>query len=243
MEELEKFLQVSDDGDGSGSGSGYGNGNGRGYGYGYGNGNCSSIGSGNGFSSGSGFSFGNSYRFGYGYGEGFGEGNGDGSGSGYGYGDDIIEINGERVYQIDDIPTLIDKVHSNYAKGRILNDDFTFTPTFIAKVGNYFAHGRTLRKARADAQEKYNENRPLSERIAAFRAEFPDFKKSVDAQKLFDWHHILTGSCLQGRKEFCRNNGIDLNSQYTVNEFIELTENEYGGDIIKMLKLQTKQNE
>lgn len=229
MEEIERFLQVS--GCCSGDGSGSGNGNGSGYGSGLG------AGAGNdyGYGYGSGFCAGN----GSGYGSGYDSGSGDGSGAGYGNGSGagITKINGERVYQIDGIPTLIDRVHSNYAKGRILNDDFTFTPTFIAKVGNYFAHGRTLREAMADAQEKYNENRPLSERIAEFKKEFPDFEKPVDAQLLFDWHHILTGSCLQGRKEFCLQHGIDVNrDKYTVSEFIELTEDAYGGDIIKKLK-------
>lgn len=235
-------MQVS--GDGYGYGFGYGEGAGEGDGYGFGNGKGFDDGYGAGFDDGKGAGYGEGVGFGYdegaGSGDGYGYDSGAGSDTGYGYGagegEGITKINGERVYQIDGIPTLIDSVHGNYAKGRILNDDFTFTPTFIAKVGNYFAHGETLREAMADVQEKYNENSPLSERIAEFKKEFPDFEKPIDAQRLFDWHHILTGSCLQGRKEFCRNNGIDLNSQYTVNEFIELTKNKYGGDIIKMLR-------
>ena len=234
MEEIARFLLVSGKGlgfgfdDGDGYGKGYGSGSGSSYGKGYGDGY------GNGYGNGYGKGYGEGYGSGYGSDDGSGSGHGSGDGSGDGSG--ITKINGKRVYQIDGIPTLIDSVHGNYAKGRILNDDFTFTPTFIAKVGNYFAHGETLREAMADVQEKYNENSPLSERIAEFKKEFPDFEKPIDAQRLFDWHHILTGSCLQGRKEFCQNNGIDLNSQYTVNEFIELTKNKYGGDIIKMLR-------
>lgn len=56
-----------------------------------------------------------------------------GSGSGYGYGDGIKTFNGDKVYIIDDIPTIIKHIHDNVAKGYILNDDFTLTKTFVAK--------------------------------------------------------------------------------------------------------------
>lgn len=39
-----------------------------------------------------------------------------------------------------------------------------------------------------------------------------------------------------GRTAFVRNRGIDLDKTYTVDEFIELTENDYGSEIIKNLK-------
>lgn len=212
MEELkriEQFLSVPGYGSGSGSGDGYG--------YGYGDGNGSG--------------------YGYGYGSGSGSGYGDGNGSGFGFGNGISMLNGERVYQIDDMPTLIDSVSGNFAKGRILRSDLTTRSCYIAKVGKYFAHGDTLRQAMDDAQAKYNENRPLEERIADFNREFPDRDVKVDAARLFEWHHVLTGSCLAGRKAFCEDLGLDYeHGHYTVNEFIRLTREAYGGEVIEELE-------
>ncbi len=257
MEEvIRQFLTVPNhngygSGDGSGSGSGYGSdygsdygygdgdGSGSGSGYGDGDGSCSGSGSGSGSGYGSGYGYGSGS--GYGYGSGYGDGDGDGYGSGYGSGDGygygISILNGEHVYQIDDVPTLIDSVSRNFAKGRILQNDLTTRPCYIAKVGNYFAHGDTLREAMADAQAKYDEKRPLEERIADFNKEFPDRNVKVDAARLFEWHHILTGSCLAGRKAFCEERGLDYeHGHYTVNEFIRLTRNAYGGEAIQELE-------
>ena len=169
-----------------------------------------------------------------------GSGSGYGSGYGSGSGDGIEKINGDTVYKIDSIQTLIDNVHGNYAKGRILNIDLTTTECFIAKCGNYFAHGKTLPKARSDAHEKYEENLPLEERIKSFNQKFTSDTELISGKELFSWHHILTGSCLLGRQNFCKDHGLDINSKYTVKQFIELTENAYGSDIIRKLKESRK---
>ena len=222
---IEQFLSLPGDGYGYGDSSGYGDSHGYGYGDGLGDGS------------------------GYGSGDGdgtamlVGSGAGKGSGAGFGYGYDYVSgggisiLNGERIYQIDDVSTLIDSVSGNFAKGRILHSDLTTRPCYIAKVGKYFAHGDTLREAMADAQEKYNAHRPLAERIADFNREFPDRDVKVDAARLFEWHHILTGSCLAGRKAFCEDRGLDYeHGHYTVNEFIRLTREAYGGEAIKELE-------
>lgn len=179
---------------------------------------------------------------GYGSGDGYGSGSGDGSGSGYGdgsgygSGSGIECINGQRVYKIDIVPTLIDSVHGNYAKGKVLGIDLTTKECYIAKMGNYFAHGETLREALADVTEKYEQNLPIEERLAKFMATYPDYDKKVPANELFSWHHVLTGSCLMGRKGFCEQHRLDyVNGSYSVNEFIELTKNAYGGEIIRRL--------
>ena len=222
MGKIEDFLRVDEfpngygSGDGSGDGYGYGSGDGSGYGYGDGSGD------------------------GYGSGDGSGSGSGDGYGYGYGYGDGIEELDHQKVYKIDGVQTIIDSVHGNYAKGKILNDDLTTKECFIAKCGNFFAHGETLKQALADASEKYNENKPLEERIAEFNETYPDNDAPIDGNELFSWHHVLTGSCLFGRKEFCSSKGLDINAKYTVREFISLTENAFGSDAIKKLKISRK---
>ena len=228
MEEQIKLFLSSGYGYGYGSGSGYGDGSGYGSGYGSGSGSGSGDGSGSGSGSVSGS--------GSGYGYGSGSGDGDGSGYGSGYGDGIKTFNGDKVYIIDDIPTIIKHIHDNVAKGYILNDDFTLTKTFVAKENGKFAHGETLHDAFASLQEKLYDDSTEEERIEAFKKHFPDFTKKVSAKELFYWHHVLTGSCEQGRLSFCINKGIDIEKDsFTIYEFIELTKESYNGDIIKKL--------
>ena len=239
-EQIRKFLSIYS---GSGYGSGYGDGSGDGSGSGYGDG--SGDGSGDGYGDGYGYGYGDGSGYGdgygYGYGDGYGDGYGYGSGYGYGYGDGsgdgIKTFNGDKAYIIDDIPTIIKHVHDNVAKGYILNDDFTLTETFVAKRNGKFAHGETLHEAFASLQEKLYDDSTEEERLEAFKKHFQDFTKKVSAKELFHWHHVLTGSCKQGRLSFCANKGIDIdNDTYTVHEFIELTQYSYGGDIIRKLK-------
>ena len=244
-EKILNFLQVdeysldfgNDFGYDLGRGSGSGSGSGFEDGCGYGSGCDDGTGSGYGYGCGVG-----STSDGEGFGDGKGDGYGSSDGYGYGYGfednNNIEYLNFQKVYIIDGIGTLIDSVHGNFAKGRILNSDLTTLPCFIARYGNFFAHGKTLKQAMSDAQEKYNANKPLEERILEFNKKYPDRDKKVPASELFSWHHILTGSCLMGRKYFCEQHNLDyVNGEYTVNEFIALTRDAYEGDIIKKLEV------
>ena len=99
-----------------------------------------------------------------------------------------------------------------------------------------FAHGETLEEAVESLQEKIFETLDTDDKIDAFIEE-ADLEKKYPAKYFYDWHHKLTGSCEMGRKDFASRNGIDLeNDSYTVEEFIKITENAYGGDVIKQLK-------
>ena len=213
---------------GSGDGSGYGSGDGYGDGYDYG--------SGDGSGSGDGYGDGYDYGSGDGSGSGSGYGSGDGSGDGSGYGDEFIKsINGESLYMIDGIPTLIDHIHGFAAKARIFNSDLTTTPCYVVKRGDYFAHGDTLRKAVEAANAKLFEYMPEEDRIAAFVAAH-DRDKLYAAIDFFEWHNKLTGSCEAGRKAFVRNHNYSMEKEYSVAEFIAMTENDYGGNVIAKLK-------
>lgn len=58
---------------------------------------------------------------------------------------------------------------------------------------------------------------------------------------LYDWHHRLTGSCDMGRKAFADDHGIDVDTvELTVEEFIRLTRDAYGGDVIRKLEEEYK---
>ena len=232
MENIESFFKTEDLSccdcyfcDGSVSGSGYG----------YGSGSCSTFGSGDGYGFGSGDSSGDGYGDGYGYGYGSGSGSGYGSGDGYGS-DGILQFNSCRVFVVDGIQTAINKVIGNFAKGFMVNKDLTTEPCYVAKSGNTFAHGKTIHEAHEALMGKLLEEMPVDERIERFFKEFKCDRK-YKAIKFYKWHHILTGSCKFGRDQFAKEHGIDLeNDEFTVKEFVELTKNSYGGDIIKEIE-------
>lgn len=216
MENVESFLKNEYiHGDGSGSGSGYGSICGDGCGYG----SCS----------GSTFGSGDGYGFGY------------GSGDGDGYGEipgefGILQFNNCRVFIVDDVQTVIKKVIGDFAKGFVINKDLTTDPCYIAKIENTFAHGETIHDAHEALMEKILEECPVEERIENFLKEFSGNKK-FKVIEFYKWHHILTGSCKFGRDQFAKEHGIDLeNDEFTVKEFVELTKNSYGGDIIKEIE-------
>jgi hypothetical protein len=222
------------DGDGDGYGCGWGDGDGSGYGFSAGLGFGNGTGRGSGFYSG--FGDGDIFGTGDGYGYGCGWGDGDGSGDGSGSLRYIKSFCGSRVYMIDDVPTLIDRVSRDVAKGRILRDDMTTTPCFLAKGDRFFAHGTTLRDAMDALREKQFKGMPEDERIEAFIAAH-EHGKQYPCADLYDWHHKLTGSCEMGRREFAKAHGIDIeHDSMTVDEFIGLTRNAYGGTVIKKLE-------
>ena len=228
-EEVKRFLFNQDSNygfdyvSGKGSYDGYGFGYGSGYGAGYndGNGSGSSLRYEDGSGSGPGFS--SSPGFGFGYGNG-----------------DVTALNGNIVDYIDNVPTIIIQVHGNFAYGYIVKDDLTLSPCFIAKVSNSFAHGKTLKEAVADAKAKELEKMTVEERIAKFVEAFGPLDSEHTGKEFYDWHHILTGSCRMGRDEFCKSHNIGFTKMYSVKYFLDITEESYGGDIIKLIKKEYK---
>ena len=170
-----------------------------------------------------------------GSGSGSGDGYGSGDGSGYGYGDGIKVFNGDKVYLVDDMQTIFISIRGNVAKGYILQSDLQLKPCFIVKENNKFAHGETLRDAFDSLQEKLYDDSTEEERIEAFKKKFPEYDVKYDNGDLFIYHHVLTGSCRMGRESFVSDRGLSLEAKTSIREFVELTQNAYGGDIIKKL--------
>ena len=185
----------------------------------YGDGDGSGSGSGYGYGSGSG----------YGYGDGYG-GDGDSDGKG-----GLSVLNGHDVYLIDNVPTIILSIHMALAKGFILNSDLTLSPCYVVKGDRMFAHGETPQAAQEALRKKMFENMDPDEAIEKFLETFKQ-GESYSGHEFFEWHHYLTGSCEMGRKAFVIRHDLDLDKTYTVDEFIKLTENDYGGDVIRRLK-------
>lgn len=243
---IERFAQADIGGewcgfsDGNGNGHGCDDGSGKGYGngfkhckYGYGNGYGKDYG--NGYNVGGGNGNGN----GYGYGSTSGAGSGDGSGydlslSYYGCGG-IKSINGMKTYFIDGVLTAIASVFGNIAKGYIIEFDMYLRPCYIAKHGEHFAHGETIRAAQAALEYKVLADMDTEEIITKFKERF-EFGIEYPVKDFYQWHYRLTGSCEMGRKSFAKSHGIDIeNDTMTVERFIELTKDSYGGNVIKEL--------
>ena len=234
-EEVERFLSIKTN-IGYGCGSGKGTDCGSGYGGGDGNG----YGSGSGSGYGSGYSYGSGSGSGYGYGSGNGSGNGNGdcNESVEGSGVSVMNIktfNGHIIDYIDGVPTIITNIHNNVASGFIIGFDMTLIPCYVAKAGNSFAHGETLKDAVKDAEAKEMESASIEERIEKFIEVFGSLDSEHTGEEFYDWHHILTGSCRMGRDKFCKENGIDLTKKYRVRYFLNITKNSYGGETIKQI--------
>ena len=220
-----------------GSGDGYGCGSGDGYGYGCGYGYGDGSGDGDGYGYGSGDGYGCGSGDGYGCGYGYGDGSGDGDGYGDGDGSGIRRFCGEDVYMIDGIPTMLGIIHGNIARGRILLKDLTTKTCYVVKQGGVYAHGETLRAAMEALRDKLFEDMPEEERISEF-VKAHKWGKQYPSADYYEWHHRLTGSCDMGRSEFAKRHGYRLTDDelLTVEEFIDLTEGSYGGDIIRRLR-------
>ena len=136
---------------------------------------------------------------------------------------------------VDDTQTIITSVRGNVAQGFILQSDLQLEPCFIVKENNKFAHGDTLRDAFTSLQEKLYDDSTEEERIDAFKQKFPSYDTKYSNHDLFIYHHVLTGSCRMGRESFVADKGLSLDGKTTVREFVELTKDAYGGDIIKQL--------
>lgn len=245
--EVLKFLKIDGRGDGrgygdgTGNGYGYGNGYGRGYGRGYGNGYGYGNGNGYGYGNegGNGYRVGRGDEYGYGVGRGNGYGYGDEGGNGYGRGSgdgvkSIKSIDGMNVHDIDGIPTIILQIKNNIAKGLIVGQDLTMRQCYVVKRDNLFAHGETLKEAISSVEKKYLSILNVDERIREFKKTYSPNKK-YPASEFFKWHGILTGSCEMGRNRFVKDNEIDMLDSFTIKEFIDITKNSFGADIIRRL--------
>ena len=133
------------------------------------------------------------------------------------------------------MPTIITSVRGNVAQGFIVQSDLQLKPCYVVKENNKFAHGETLHDAFNSLQEKLFDDSSEEERLDAFKKKFPEYDVKYDNRDLFKYHHILTGSCRMCRELFVSNRGLSLDGKTSVREFVKLTKNAYGGDIIQKL--------
>ena len=80
------------------------------------------------------------------------------------------------------------------------------------------------------------EARPVEDRIAEFKKQYPELTTKATGKELYDWHHILTGSCTMGRDEFCRAKDVKMDQLYTIEYFLTITADSYGSDVIRQVR-------
>lgn len=151
------------------------------------------------------------------------------------FGDGLKKYNEHYIFIIDGISTIITNIKGNVAKGFILNQDLTLEKTFIVKGNNMFAHGSTIKEAMQSLQEKIFEDMDIEEKIEEFKKQFSKTDK-YKGTLFFEWHHYLTGSCLQGRNNFIKNNNLDVEKEYTVKEFLNIVKGAFGWENLEELE-------
>jgi hypothetical protein len=127
----------------------------------------------------------------------------------------------ERGYVVAD--GIVQKLESQKTIGEVtvfeVSETFGGEKSFVAKIGNKFAHGKTLEEAKADLRYK------LSDRdTSKFKSWNLEVKKPLD--QMIEAYMAITGACSFGTKQFCES--ISLQEEYSPKEIIHLTAGKYG---------------
>lgn len=96
---------------------------------------------------------------------------------------------------------------------------------------NLYPVGQTVHQARRRREVL------LCASEAGMKPEDIAYGVNYPCRDLYDWHHRLTGSCEMGRQQFAKDHGIDIDrDEMTVQEFIDLTRDAYGGEVIRRME-------
>lgn len=144
----------------------------------------------------------------------------------------ITMFNGDQVCTIDGVLTVINSIHGDMASGYTIKSDLTTEKCFVARGQGKFAHGKTAHDAVQALQAKLLEDVDIEEKVEKFAAEFKLGTK-YPAQSFYLWHHVLTGSCEFGRKQFATDHNVDMNGEMTPEEFFTLVKGAYGWENVK----------
>lgn len=175
-------------------------------------------------------------------------GNGDSHGKGYGHGSElfrdfintIIDIktyNGQSVYHLDNKLILFDSIkYGTVGKIRIIDNlSLVAEDSWIYRYGNYYYIHKDLKIAKREAIKAYYHANGIEHAVSDFRKKF-NMKDKYKAEDFYEWHAYITQSCEEGREKFTKDNNISFDDYMTVNEFLDLTRNTIGGDIIKLVE-------
>ena len=95
---------------------------------------------------------------------------------------------------------------------------------FVAKSGNKFAHGKTIKKAKDDLRYK------ISDRDTTEYKKWT-IKTIATKEKMVEAYRKITGACAEGVKDFMV--GKNIAKKLSVSEVVALTKNSYGHDTFR----------
>ena len=144
----------------------------------------------------------------------------------------ITRFNGEPVYYIDGMPTVLKSVHGDIAHGYTVGDDLTTTECYVARGRGYFAHGKTAREAAEGLERKIVSGMDTDAKVEEFMKRFSKDGK-YPVRDFYEWHGLLTGSCTFGRDSFAKEHGISMDGEMGMKEFLGLTKDAFGGEVIR----------
>ena len=95
---------------------------------------------------------------------------------------------------------------------------------YVARKGDKFAHGKTIKEAKNDLRYK------ISDRDTS---KFKSWKKEdvKPTDEIIEAYMTITGACSFGTKQFC--NEIKLKDEYRVEDIFELTKGRFGAEQFK----------
>lgn len=146
----------------------------------------------------------------------------------------ITRFNGEPVYYIDGMPTVLKSVHGDLAHGYTIGDDLTTTECYVARGHGYFAHGKTARDATSSLECKILSGMDTDTKVEEFVKRF-DKDGKYPVRDFYEWHGLLTGSCKFGRDSFAKEHGISMDGEMGTKEFLGLTKDAFGSEVIRSI--------
>lgn len=144
----------------------------------------------------------------------------------------ITRFNGEPVYYIDGMPTVLKSVHGDLAHGYTVGDDLTTSECYVARGQGYFAHGKSAEEAVSSLERKIVAGMDTGARVEEFVKRFSKDGR-YPVRDFYEWHGLLTGSCTFGRDSFAREHGISMDGEMGTREFLALTKDAFGREVIQ----------
>ena len=133
------------------------------------------------------------------------------------------ERNGRHYMKADDMFTILEAHKGNVYHVRKIGS--TERLYVITDGENHFAHGSTLKEAKADLIYK------ISDRDASAYKEM-SLDETLSFEEAIAAYRTITGSCAAGTRDYVENRlPKPYKSSYTIREIIQLTKGEYRGDV------------
>jgi hypothetical protein len=147
----------------------------------------------------------------------------------------ISYYNGLKVYFIENMPFVLYNVIGKAAYAGKLLPDMSIKRGVLVRYGDSFAFAESAKDAFDKARElsiKRGWKRTVPDPAKFMLDKYPDPDCLYPIKELLELHNILTGSCLSGREDFIRNNGLDITGKATLRDFFNYSKYVFGKETI-----------